>query len=284
MKTPKESYWGKITGTKIIVPGVFLVNGGIMIDEEFAMKTLSTAALRIGIKDSDYLCYSEGKDEAVVMYELIKKGIYIPDEKNMHNHLQKLEEEIFKFQFNYLMSYRKEKYGSDKRILILNGSATVGKDTFVESLSKYVSVRHISMADLAKKALLSCGWNGIKDEASRKALSDIKIALDEFDDCNFKYIVETSKRFLFEYPEFEDVDYLCIDMREPKDIQRFKTFIAAVPAVLVTNERVKHITSNVGDAGVFDYNYDYIIENNGTKEDMIIKAGMLINKLKENSL
>ena len=38
-----------------------------------------------------------------------------------------------------------------KEILIINGSAGVGKDTFVECLNKFVSVYHTSIVNPVKK-------------------------------------------------------------------------------------------------------------------------------------
>lgn len=284
MKIPEKSYWGVITGASILAPGVIRVNGGVMIEEMFAMEHLSVAAQKIGIKDGDYLCYSEMNDEAVVLYELISKELYVPSDikEITESYRSMIEDTVIAYNCDYLKEYRKEFNLPTKQVIILNGSATVGKDSFVSALSKFVTVKHISMADLAKRALLACGWNGIKDEQSRKALSDIKIALDNFDDCNYKYITDNVKKFLFDYPDYAGIDCLCIDMREPKDIQRFKSFFLDVPAVLVSNPRVPRLTSNIGDAGVNNYAYDYCISNDGTKEDLLEKAKALLDVLEMN--
>ena len=56
---------------------------------------------------------------------------------------------------------------------------------------------------------------------------------------------------------------MIIDIREPKEIERAKQVFGA-KTVFIENNRVKQITSNMADAGVFDYTYDYTIQNNGT--------------------
>ena len=38
--------------------------------------------------------------------------------------------------------------------------------------------------------------------------------------------------------------------------------------VLVKKDSVKHITSNMADANVFNYDYDVIVNNNGTLEKL----------------
>ena len=52
-----------------------------------------------------------------------------------------------------------------KKILVINGMAGAGKDTFVSFLKQYFNILHISMVDIAKKAAKDAGWNGEKDES-----------------------------------------------------------------------------------------------------------------------
>ena len=59
---------------------------------------------------------------------------------------------------------------------------------------------------------------------------------------------------------------MLIDMREPEDIERAKRVFSA-NTIFIENKRVKPVTSNMADAGVENYDYDIIIENNGTLEE-----------------
>lgn len=42
---------------------------------------------------------------------------------------------------------------------------------------------------------------------------------------------------------------------------------------------IKHITSNMADKNVFNYDYDFIIENDGTIEELKNKAKKFINEV-----
>jgi hypothetical protein len=64
--------------------------------------------------------------------------------------------------------------------------------------------------------------------------------------------------------EYDEV--LIIDIREPEEIERAKNEFGA-ETILITNNRVAPITSNMADANVNNYNYDYVVENNGTLDE-----------------
>jgi dephospho-CoA kinase len=54
--------------------------------------------------------------------------------------------------------------------------------------------------------------------------------------------------------------------------------------ILMKRDSVKHITSNMADENVFNYDYDIVIENNGTLEELKEKAKLFVNDLKNNDL
>lgn len=155
-----------------------------------------------------------------------------------------------------------------KQVLIINGSGGVGKDTFVNLLNKYKKVIHRSIAYPAKEIAKQIGWDGSsKTEKDRKFLSDIKVIVGNYNDGNYKYIQDEYKKFC----QDKITEILCIDMREKADIERaVKDFGAKT--VLITRKQVKHITSNMADKQVFDIEYDYRIENDGTLKDLDRKA------------
>ena len=59
---------------------------------------------------------------------------------------------------------------------------------------------------------------------------------------------------------------LLIDIREPAEIERAKIAFNA-NTIFIENNRVEQVTSNMADAGVYDYEYDITIRNNGTLEE-----------------
>ena len=151
----------------------------------------------------------------------------------------------------------------NKQILIVNGMARSGKDTFAEYLGDITSVKKYSSIDRVKAIARLCGWRGDKTEKDRKFLSDLKVLTSEYSDMPFKDITDMVRTF---NNPANHSKVLIIDIREPQEIERAKRDFGA-KTVLIKNDRVEMITSNMADAGVFDYEYDYVIENNGSLEE-----------------
>ena len=83
-----------------------------------------------------------------------------------------------------------------------------------------------------------------------------------------------------QFKEDKEKRILLIDIREPKEIEKAKKAFGA-KTILIKRNDVKSITSNMADAGVFDYDYDFVIENNGTLDDFY---WTVYNFAKENIL
>lgn len=149
----------------------------------------------------------------------------------------------------------------NKKIFITNGMARCGKDTFAMFLNEFVPTLKYSSIDKVKEIAALCGWNGGKTEKDRKFLSDFKMLTSEYSDMPFNAIKEKVSEFLNDSNEV-----MLIDIREPEEIEKAKMAFNA-ETILIKNNRVNIIASNYGDASVFDYTYDYIIENEGTLED-----------------
>lgn len=149
-----------------------------------------------------------------------------------------------------------------KYIFITNGMARSGKDTFAEYLNDFVPTLKYSSIDKVKDIAKQCGWDGTKDEKSRKFLSDLKVLTSQFNDMPFQAI----KTVVEQFKEDKEKRILLIDIREPTEIEKVKkTFNAKT--ILIKRNSVKNITSNMADANVFNYKYDYIIENNGILDE-----------------
>ncbi len=154
-----------------------------------------------------------------------------------------------------------------KQVFIINGSGGVGKDLFVNmvktSVNKFSSYRvwNYSSIDKVKSIATQIGWSGGKTEKDRKFLSDLKLLTTEYNDMAF----EDLKRMVNIFEEQKDVVFLFLHIREPSEIERAKNVFNA-HTILITRDSVPQITSNMADGGVFNYHYDTIIKNNGTKE------------------
>lgn len=156
-----------------------------------------------------------------------------------------------------------------KQIVIINGSGGAGKDTFCDYVSKYTGygTYTISSVDKIKEIAKLIGWDGVsKTEKDRKFLSDLKLLTTQYNDLPLKDIKEKIKTFKSNFR----IDIMFIHIREPKEIEKLKKEYPDdnIKTLLITNKNVPTITSNDGDAGVFNYHYDFVINNDGTLDDL----------------
>ena len=162
-----------------------------------------------------------------------------------------------------------------KKVFIQNSVGGSGKDTWAEFIGKYIPTHKCSIIDLPKEAAKILGWNGGKSEKDRKFLSDIMDLSTEYNDSPFRDVLSVVTDFKNNLIEDE---VLFIDMRDPKDIARAVEIFGA-ETILIRNPNVEKIESNHADANVEDYNYDYIIENNGTLEQLDAMAKLFVRDI-----
>jgi hypothetical protein len=166
---------------------------------------------------------------------------------------------------------------------VQNSVGGSGKDTWASFLNKYIPTYKYSIVDLPKEAAKVLGWDGGKTEKDRRFLSDIMDLSTDYNDAPFKDVLSlvTDFKSSKDYAEYK---ILIIDMRDPKDIARaVETFGAET--ILIRNPRVKKIETNHADRDVENYEYDYIIENDGTLEQLEFVARRFVNEVilcKEN--
>ena len=147
-----------------------------------------------------------------------------------------------------------------QKIIVISGSGGMGKSTFVSLCNQFNDkVVEVSTVDEVKRIGIKCGWDGTKTERNRAFLSDLKDLLEKWNNVPNKKIDE----YIENHPE----EIIFINAREPHNIQYYKDKYNAI-TVLVVNDHVKQVTSNHADLGVYDFAYDYIIENNGDLEQL----------------
>ena len=164
----------------------------------------------------------------------------------------------------------------NKKTYIINGSGGTGKDTWVEFISihlndiykRFNTVINFSSVDKVKEIAKEIGWDGKKTEKDRKFLSDLKVLTSDYCDLPFKSM--KGKYDYFMSDACESIA-LFLHIREPKEIARAKNKFNA-ETILIRRDSVGHITSNMADKNVFDYEYDYEISNDGSLEDLCNKA------------
>lgn len=163
-----------------------------------------------------------------------------------------------------------------KKIYVTNGSAQNGKDSFAQAMSKYVPTYKYSSIDLIKDMLEFAGIpREPKTEEKRLLYSDLKDRLTKYGDIPFKDIESIVRDFK---NDIIDTDVLLIDIREPEEIKRAVEVFGA-KTILIRNPNAKKIESNHADRDVENYEYDYIIENDGTLEQLDMMAKLFVKDI-----
>lgn len=163
---------------------------------------------------------------------------------------------------------------SGLKIVVVNGRPGSGKTTFEYIIKKKMSAfcEMRSTVDLVKEiAIFYAGWDGNKDLKNRKFLSDLKDLLTKFDNVPFNDIVRYKDIWESDMKRYGVINHphvLLVDSREPEEIQKFKDELGAVAVLIRRTEVENEETSNHADANVFDFDYDWVIENNGSLEDL----------------
>ena len=154
---------------------------------------------------------------------------------------------------------------------IINGSARVGKDTFVELFSDFfkdynkVIVNNISTVGYIKAiARDSFGWDDVKDEKGRQLLSDLLDADVKYQNGPFKRTTSIISKFKMMNSTMNIINF--IHSREPSEIKKYKNELENSRTILIRRE-LNDSYSNHADQNVENYIYDFIINNNGTIKD-----------------
>lgn len=166
-------------------------------------------------------------------------------------------------------------------VIIVNGKGGSGKDSaelFIEEYMKKKGekVKKISIIDYTKQIAKTLGWDGTKTEKNRKFLCDLKKLLTDWNDLPFQ-VIETE----IINANKEGIEFLFIDAREPDDIDRIKACSPNSYTLLIKRDEVDSVEyGNFADDGVFNYQYDYVIENNGSLIDLQCAAISFYEEIK----
>lgn len=168
------------------------------------------------------------------------------------------------------------------KTIIVNGSPQVGKSVFAEYCGHHLNnFAVISTVDWVKQMAGHMGWDGSKEPEDRRFLSDLKDAAARWRDIPYQRTVDFLRNAAFIDEEKGTDTYVFVMCREPDEIERFVKDFGAITVRLERKEIENQIPSNHADAGVFDYYYNYIVENNGTLDDLAESAETFIKELKE---
>lgn len=162
------------------------------------------------------------------------------------------------------------------QIVVINGCPRAGKDQFVSYCQKHLLwCGNFSTVDFVKEVAAKCGWDGTKTPKNRRFLSDLKDLLTEWGDVPFKKIEQETALYeerALSY-DFSSDDVLCfVHCREPKEIARFVDELGAKTLLIRRPDVEGGEQSNHADSEVFNYDYDYTIDNDGTLLDLELAA------------
>lgn len=151
------------------------------------------------------------------------------------------------------------------KIIVINGQGGSGKDTFVGYCGyEDDGIFNFSMVDKIKIAAEDLGWTGTKTPKDRKFLSDLKDLAADYNDCPFRStlnkIQEAVKRYKVYHSNGDKNVIVFVHSREPKDIQRWVKDYGA-KTLLILRSDIENEFGNHADDEVFDFNYDYMVDN-----------------------
>ena len=157
-----------------------------------------------------------------------------------------------------------------KSVIVINGQGQSGKDTAVSFVAEEYKVKSISEITPIKNIAKMAGWNGEKDDKSRKMLSDLKMLFVEYNNLPLKYALSEINKFLK-----SDKDVLFVHVREGEEIDKLKASSPIKVYTLLmkrTDEDFRQrVYGNSADDKVYDYEYDFTyVGNNKTREDLRI--------------
>lgn len=167
-------------------------------------------------------------------------------------------------------------------VVILNSKGGAGKDTFFGFCESILGdcAAHISTVDLVKEVAESIGWDGTKTMENRRRLSMLKDIMTAWGDGPFKDVCSMVNQIKYEWLNGgEEFGIIFIDCREPHEIERLVKELGA-KTLLITRDNLPATYGNHADDEVFDYTYDYIIENNGSLTELRDSARAIINAIR----
>ncbi|MBP5209371.1 MAG: hypothetical protein J6125_00775 [Clostridia bacterium] len=151
-----------------------------------------------------------------------------------------------------------------KTVIVINGCGGVGKDTLVEMAARHLRVRNVSSITPIKEIARLCGWDGAKDDRSRKFLADLKQLTVDYNDYPTRWLTEQYRAFL----SGED-EVMFVHIREPREIEKFVAATGGRAVTLLIRGGKRFLAErggagygNAADDEVENYPYDYIYVNN----------------------
>lgn len=147
------------------------------------------------------------------------------------------------------------------KIYVVNGYPGVGKTTFEHIVQNLLGADRVtiwSTIDPIKSIAHDLGWDGQKDARGRALLSDLKRALNLYNDFTMNHLRDLV--FQIEDKEMYGTEYiLFVDSREPGEIAEIKRRYNAT--TILVDRAIPQDLSNESDRHVEEFFYDKKIKN-----------------------
>ena len=170
------------------------------------------------------------------------------------------------------------------KVIILNGAACTGKDNFANYFKKHYKYKCINWSTIDKVKKISkrnFGWDGKKTEPARKFLSEVKRIWGEYNNGPFNDMVKQISTHYSKLDKKDKKNFIYfIHCREPYEIQKFVDKYGKKCSTLLLRREDREVPDNLADKNVNNFNYDFVIENNGNKKDLEKQAIDFIDKIK----
>ena len=164
-----------------------------------------------------------------------------------------------------------------KAVIVINGAGGVGKDTLCELASKHFKVYNVSSITPIKEIAALCGWDGSKDDKSRKFLADLKSISIEYNNYPTAWAKERYEEFLL-----SENDVMFLHVREPEEIKKFVLATGGEAKTLLIrggSRMTKTSYGNAADDSVEQYEYDYYYVNEKTLDEAEGEFCTLLEKI-----
>ena len=168
-----------------------------------------------------------------------------------------------------------------KAVIVINGAGGVGKDTLCDLASKHFKVYNVSSITPIKEIAALCGWDGSKDDKSRKFLADLKRISIEYNNYPTIWAKERYNEFLL-----SENDVMFLHVREPEEIEKFVSATGGDAKTLLVRggcRMTKTSYGNAADDSVEQYEYDYYYVNEKTLDKAEEEFCTLLGKILEEN-
>jgi len=160
------------------------------------------------------------------------------------------------------------------KVIIINGSSGAGKDEFIKIFNKYTDIAVFNHSTVDKIRDLFNPSKCKRDELKRKLMCGIKKLLVEYDNIPFKEMIDQYEN----YDSFMNGFILFIHCREPDEIQQFVDHFEDCITLLMKRKDLT-VPNNSSDMNVNNFQYDYVINNDGTLKDLEVTAKQFIRDI-----